>query len=441
MRILIIGSLSGELGKAAKIVLARGACVDHAETNAHAIKKICSCGDYKFIICSVKENISNLIESLKQERIAVPVIACGPEDPVIAADAIANGAEDYIPLPPDPDIIAAFLQDASNEKTIFHTVDPVMKKLLNQVDKIAASGASVLVTGESGTGKEIIARYIHLQSNRAAGPFIALNCAALPETLVESELFGHERGAFSGATARRIGRFEAANHGTLLLDEISEMDIRLQAKLLRAIQEREIDRLGGNAPVPVDVRIIATSNRNLLAEIKAQKFREDLYFRLNVVSIKIPPLRDRVMDIPYLANHFSLYYSKINALPPKAISEDALEKLKHYRWPGNVRELENTVHRAVVVSSGDIIDIDCFDLPEMQSEQNSQEHSLSSWVGYRVDEVEQALIIETLSHTDGNRTQAASILGISIRALRNKLREYAGQGVAVPPPYQSLTEI
>ncbi|BCK77338.1 putative sigma-54 interacting protein [Acetobacter aceti NRIC 0242] len=441
MRILIIGSLSDELGKATKIVLARGACVDHAETNGYAIKKICSSGDYKFIICSVRENITDLIKALKQERIAIPVIACGPEDPAIAADAIANGAEDYIPLPPDPDIIAAFLQDASSEKTIFHTVDPVMKKLLKQVDKIAVSGASVLVTGESGTGKEIIARYIYLNSKRATGPFIALNCAALPETLVESELFGHERGAFSGATARRVGRFEAANHGTLLLDEISEMDVRLQAKLLRAIQEREIDRLGGNTPVSVDVRIIATSNRDLPAEIKAQKFREDLYFRLNVVSIRIPPLRDRVMDIPYLANHFCLYYSKINAIPQKTISESAMEKLKQYKWPGNVRELENTVHRAVVVSSNDIIDVDCFDLPDAQSEKHSQEHSLSSWVGYRMDEVEQALIIETLSHTDGNRTQAASILGISIRALRNKLREYAGQGVAVPPPYQSLTEI
>lgn len=440
MRILIIGSLSDELGKAAKIVLARGACVDHAETNADAIKKICSSGDYKFIICSVNESILNLIKQLKRERIAVPVIACGPEDPNIAADAIASGAEDYIPLPPDPDVIAAFLQDASNEKTIFHTIDPGMKKLLRQIDKIAASGASVLVTGESGTGKEIIARYIHLKSKREAGPFIALNCAALPETLVESELFGHERGAFSGATARRVGRFEAANHGTLLLDEISEMDVRLQAKLLRAIQEREIDRLGGSSPVSVDVRIIATSNRDLLSEIKMQKFREDLYFRLNVVSIKIPPLRDRVMDIPYLAEHFSRYYSKINALSPKSISENALEKLKKYKWPGNVRELENIIHRAVVVSSGDIIDVDCFDLPEAVLQKQSQENSLASWVGSRMDEVEQALIIETLAHTDGNRTQAASILGISIRALRNKLREYTGQGVAVPPPYQSLTE-
>ncbi|MFT8805124.1 MAG: sigma-54 dependent transcriptional regulator [Acetobacter aceti] len=440
MRILIIGSLSDELGKAAKIVLARGACVDHAETNADAIKKICSSGDYKFIICSVNESILNLIKQLKRERIAVPVIACGPEDPNIAADAIASGAEDYIPLPPDPDVIAAFLQDASSEKTIFHTIDPGMKKLLRQIDKIAASGASVLVTGESGTGKEIIARYIHLKSKREAGPFIALNCAALPETLVESELFGHERGAFSGATARRVGRFEAANHGTLLLDEISEMDVRLQAKLLRAIQEREIDRLGGSSPVSVDVRIIATSNRDLLSEIRVQKFREDLYFRLNVVSIKIPPLRDRVMDIPYLAEHFSRYYSKINALSPKSISENALEKLKKYKWPGNVRELENMVHRAVVVSSGDIIDVDCFDLPEAVLQKQSQENSLASWVGSRMDEVEQALIIETLAHTDGNRTQAASILGISIRALRNKLREYTGQGVAVPPPYQSLTE-
>lgn len=440
MRVLIIGPLSGELGKAAAIVLTRGAQVDHAETIEQATDRICGQGDHKLVICSIDENITALVAGLRRERISIPVLACGPEEPELAAKAIACGAEDYIPLPPDPDLIAAFIQNAADNTQTVVSADPVMQTVLKKAERIAASDASILITGESGTGKEVMARYIHEHSRRAQGPFVALNCAALPETLVESELFGHEKGAFSGATARRIGRFEAANGGTLLLDEISEMDVRLQAKLLRAIQEREIDRLGGSAPVPVNVRIIATSNRNLPAEVAAGKFREDLYFRLNVVSVMLPALRERPLDIACFSEHFAHHYSALNGLPQKDLTAGALHRLEQYPWPGNIRELENTMHRAVLLAVGHAIDEEAIDLPDIRIKASSPaEDARSPWVGHRMEEVEQALILDTLSHTDGNRTQAASLLGISIRALRNKLRDYAQQGADIPPPANGVT--
>ena len=216
----------------------------------------------------------------------------------------------------------------------------------------------MLITGESGTGKEVLARYVHARSLRAKKPFITVNCAAIPENLLESELFGHEKGAFTGALGRRIGKFEEANGGTLLLDEISEMDVRLQAKLLRAIQERLIDRVGGGKPVPVDIRIIATSNRNLTEAVREGKFREDLWFRLNVVNLKIPPLRERPADITELAQYFVKKYSDANGLPVRPLSAEARRALNVNRWPGNVRELENTLHRAVLLSTGPEIGID-----------------------------------------------------------------------------------
>ncbi len=231
-----------------------------------------------------------------------------------------EGAREFLPLPPDPDLIAAILQAASGESHALVARDPAMLATLRRAEQVAAAEASVLITGESGTGKEVLARHIHRRSRRAAGPFVALNCAAIPENLLESEMFGHEQGAFSGAAARRVGKFEAADGGTLLLDEISEMDVRLQAKLLRAIQEREIDRLGGTGPVRVNVRILATSNRDLLAECAAGRFREDLYFRLNVVSLRIPPLRERPGDIAALADHYARHYAEVNGLPVRPLS-------------------------------------------------------------------------------------------------------------------------
>src|SRR5205823_3341078 len=242
--------------------------------------------------------------------------------------------------------------------------DEMMAHVVKLAQQIAPSDASVLITGESGTGKEVLARYVHLRSNRSRGAFISVNCAAIPENLLESELFGHEKGAFTGAIARRVGKFEEASGGTLLLDEISEMDARLQAKLLRAIQERVIDRVGGTRPVPVDIRIIATSNRNLVDAVREGVFREDLLFRLNVVNLKIPPLRDRPADILELAQHFVRIYAQANATPPRPLSGEARRQLALGRWPGNVRELENTIHRAVLLATGEEIGIEAILTPD-----------------------------------------------------------------------------
>ncbi|MGH7072288.1 MAG: sigma-54 interaction domain-containing protein, partial [Acetobacteraceae bacterium] len=354
------------------------------------------------------------------------------------------------------DLIAAILEAASGESHALIVHDPLMAACVRRAEQVAASEASVLILGESGTGKEVLAQHIHRRSRRAAGPFVAVNCAAIPENLLESELFGHEKGAFSGAIARRIGKFEAACSGTLLLDEISEMDIRLQAKLLRALQEREIDRLGGSAPVKVDVRIIATSNRDLAAETAARRFREDLYFRLNVVALVVPPLAQRPADIPALARHFARHYAEVNGLPDRPLSEDAVRSLLAHPWRGNVRELENAMHRAVLLADGPAISAAAIELgtphtpaggaallspatrPAPAQTATAPEvpagGAVAALVGHSMDEVERALILQTLAHTLGNRTHAATILGISIRALRNKLRDYANEGMNVPPP-------
>jgi DNA-binding NtrC family response regulator len=352
-----------------------------------------------------------------------------------AAQSIRDGAREFLPLPPDPDLIAAILLAASDEPHAPIVRDPAMLAVMRQAEQVARSDASVLITGESGTGKEVLARHIHKSSRRSNGPFIALNCAAIPENLLESELFGHEKGAFSGAVARRTGKFEAADGGTLLLDEISEMDLRLQAKLLRAIQEREIDRLGGNAPVRINVRILATSNRDLKAEIDGKRFREDLYFRLNVVNLRLPPLRERPADIPALAAHYARHYAEANGMPNLPLSAAALARLSAQAWRGNVRELENTMHRAVLLASGHEIGPEAIDMPN--APQTQPNPGASTLVGRRMDDVERDLILQTLSHTLGNRTHAAAILGISIRALRNKLRDYTQSGIAVPPPREA----
>jgi DNA-binding NtrC family response regulator len=380
------------------------------------------------------------------ERIATPVIACGrTSDADAAVRAIRAGARDFLPLPPDADLIAAMLQAVAGEPDRPVVQDAAMAALLARAEQVARAEASVLIAGESGTGKEVLARHIHAASRRARGPFVALNCAALPEALLESELFGHEKGAFSGAVAARRGKFEQAEGGTLLLDEIGEMDPRLQAKILRAIQEREIDRLGGSAPVKVDVRILAATHRDLAAEVAAGRFREDLYFRLAVVRLRIPALRERRGDILPLARHFAQRYARANGLPERGLLPSAEALLLAHPWPGNVRELENTLHRAVLLAEGHAIGPEAIDLlepappppgaaaPAATPAAASAPPPVSALVGRRVEEVERDLILETLSHCLGNRTRAAEMLGISIRTLRNKLHEYRAAGVAVPP--------
>jgi len=257
--------------------------------------------------------------------------------------AMKAGAREFLPLPPDADLIAAILEAASGESHALVARDPAMLACVRRSEHIARAEASVLITGESGTGKEVLARHIHRRSRRAGGPFVVLNCAAIPESLLLSELFGHEKGAFSGAVARWIGRFEAANGGTLMLDEIAELDIRLQAKLLRAVQEREITRLGGNDPVKIDARILAATHRDPRAEVARGAFREDLFFRLNVVSLAIPPLRARPADIVALADHFARKYAELNGLPRGPLLALAERRLLSHGWHGNVRELENVI--------------------------------------------------------------------------------------------------
>ena len=454
MRVLIIGTLSGELAQAGRIALARGAKLDQAEGIEPALARLRCDAQTDVILCDIGQDIGGLIRAMTAERITVPVVACGVgNDADAAVAAIRNGAREYLPLPPDPELIAAILEAAASQRQDLVARDPAMLATLRRAEQIAPAEASVLIQGESGTGKEVLARFIHRRSRRAQGPFVAVNCAAIPENLLESELFGHEKGAFSGAIARRIGKFEAADGGTLLLDEISEMDVRLQAKLLRALQEREIDRLGGNGPVRVNVRILATTNRDMQSEIKAGRFREDLYFRLNVVALRLPPLRARPGDIAELAAHYARHYAEVNGLPERVLTEGALRKLANYAWPGNVRELENTIHRAVLLALEHDIEAAAIELTAEPIQTSSLlpgaaaaapsigaarmadgAAGVANLVGRTMDDVERALILSTLTHTMGNRTHAATILGISIRALRNKLRDYTAQGLAVPPP-------
>ncbi|MBT7761107.1 MAG: sigma-54-dependent Fis family transcriptional regulator, partial [Rhodospirillaceae bacterium] len=353
MRLLIIGNLDGQVAAATQIAMKRGAKVAHAGSPEVALEHLRAGRGADMAMMEVDLDIKDFIGSLDQERISIPVVACGIEtDATTAANAIRSGAKEYIPLPPDPDLIAAVLEAVTEENQSMIFQDPTFISVVGLADQVAGSEASILITGESGSGKELMARYVHDNSRRARKQFISINCAAIPENLLESELFGHEKGSFTGAIARRIGKFEEASGGTLLLDEISEMDTRLQAKLLRAVQEREIDRIGGTSPIKVDIRLIATSNRDLAEAVKQGTFREDLLFRLNVVNLRLPALRERLTDITLLANHFAKKYAEANGMPERPVAAETIALLETMPWPGNVRELENTIHRAVLLATG-----------------------------------------------------------------------------------------
>jgi DNA-binding NtrC family response regulator len=301
-----------------------------------------------------------------------------------------------------------------------------MKRVFEMIDAVARSRAAVLITGESGTGKELVARAIHYRGPRREGPFEAINCAALPETLFESELFGHEKGAFTNAVRQRRGLFESADGGTLLLDEISEITPPLQAKLLRVLQEREVQRLGSDRKIPVDVRVITTTNRHLPSEIEAGNFRDDLFYRINVVTVDLPPLRDRTADIPALVEHFIRRYNLENARNVTRVSDGVLRLFEQYPWPGNVRELENFIERAIVTASGDVLTPD--DFPRELLTGGPRKQSPGIEPGLSIHEVEKQLILATLESEGGNQTRAADRLGISSRTLRNKLHEYGLKG-------------
>lgn len=476
MRLMIVGQLEGYISQAGKIALQRGAKVIHCEDTEQALGALRNGKGADLAMVDIKQKIAEFIDVLEEERIHIPVIACGiGTDARAAVKAIQDGAKEYVPLPPDADLIAAILEAVTDDNGTMIANDPSMKSVMQLAAKVAPSEATILITGESGTGKEVMSTYIHTNSKRAEKNFIALNCAAIPENLLESELFGHEKGAFTGANARRVGKFEEAHGGTLLLDEISEMHPLLQAKLLRAIQEKEITRVGSNDAVKVDVRLIATSNRNLEESVKRGEFREDLYFRLNVVNIALPPLRERKSDIIPLAQFFTDKYAELNGVAKKKLSAASQEKLVNHSWRGNIRELENTMHRAVLMSVEDELEPGAINIQAQMAgapqaaapttapdpagvssagAQNSapaddmpsdvrenvdnavaalqNSGAVQSLVGKTIAEVEKDMIINTLEHCLGNRTHAANILGISIRTLRNKLNQYRDDGVDVP---------
>lgn len=450
MRLLIVGSLNGQLTTATKMAMETGAKVAQVDTGELAMDALRAGQGADLLMVEVSNDIGWLAAQLQAERIALPIVACGlGSDARAAVNAIRAGAKEYVPLPPDAKLIAAVLEAVADDTHALIYKDDIMADVIRLADQIAPSDASVLITGESGVGKEIMARYVHRHSARKDKPFISVNCAAIPENLLESELFGHEKGAFTGAVSRRIGKFEEADGGTLLLDEISEMDVRLQAKLLRAIQEREIDRVGGNKPVKVNIRILATSNRDLATEVRNGTFREDLLYRLNVVTLLIPALRERPADIMELSEHFVKRYADANGVPARPLSDSAKSHLVRQHWAGNVRELENTLHRAVLLANGDEIDVDAIRLPDgsridqtvavSSSDPASRAAQVAetvsrNLVGMTVADMERDLILNTLDHCLGNRTHAANILGISIRTLRNKLNLYTQQGVSVAAP-------
>jgi DNA-binding NtrC family response regulator len=360
-----------------------------------------------------------------------------------AVDAVKRGAENYLTKPlDDAEALVAIvskgvdksrllqetrkLRDRLRERNAFgHVVGEheSVKALLEMVQQVAPSRASVLIVGESGTGKELIAEAIHQNSTRANKPFIRLNCAALAETLLESELFGHERGAFTGAIGRREGRFKQADGGTLLLDEVSEIPLALQVKLLRFLQTREFERVGGNETLRVDVRVIAATNRDLEEQIRSGRFREDLYYRLNVVTLAIPPLRERASDIPSLAMFFLRKYVQENGKRIEGFSDDALDALMRYRWPGNVRELENAVERAVVLGNGPRIERKHLPSSVVPAEESSGPPRVP---GATIYELERWAILETLEAMGGSTSKAATVLGISPRKIQYKLHEYQG---------------
>lgn len=433
---------------------AEGFQVEIAENGRKAVESLAR-GSFNLVITDQQMPEMNgleLLNYINKNEIDVPVIMITAHGTISqAVDAMQAGATDFIAKPFSVDELTRVVQRVTTKEVEefrkssktkqagrpIITQDPNMINTIRIAEAVAKSDATVLVQGESGTGKELIARLIHTSSPRANQNFVAVNCAALPASLLESELFGHEKGAFTGAANRKIGKFELAQGGTILLDEVSEMDLNLQAKLLRVLQEREVDRVGGKEPINLDVRVVATTNRNLAQFVEDGGFRADLYYRLNVIPLALPPLRDRISDIEVLAKHFMKKYLGDNA---PEITEEVMEQLKSYKWPGNIRELQNAVERAAILSRGEspegkdfLVDnqsLNTITTPSLRQDISKDSASINDTssnqikAGMTVSDMEKALIFETLRSTDNNRTKAAELLGISIRTLRNKLNEY-----------------
>lgn len=402
--------------------------------------------DYKL----PKKDGIKILEKVKEDQPDIPVIIITAYGTIeLAVEAMKKGAEDFILKPIDPEHLILVVEKAisrqkvlkenlllKGESKIFFPCpeiigkSPVMQKVYEDAKKVAQTDATVLLLGESGTGKELFARAIHSLSKRSNGPFLAINCAAIPETLIENELFGHEKGSFTGAISRQLGKFELANGGTIFLDEIGELPKEMQVKVLRVLQEKSFERIGGSTTIKVDVRILCASNKDLKKEVEEGRFREDLYYRINIFPIYLPPLRERLSDIPDLVEHFLLKYSNEFGKKKIKIHPEAMKKLTTYSWPGNIRELENTIERAIILSKGDTImpediylgdlkaykisPLDLLELPE----------SLNEAVNKVVEEVEVYKIIKALQETSGKIEEASKILKISTKTLREKMKKY-----------------
>jgi two-component system response regulator FlrC len=443
MAILVVDD-EAELRTAIREALRRkGLEVDTASDGAEAIAML-KASDYGMVISDVKMpgmdglNLLKEVKRLKPEAPVLLITAFGTIEK--AVEAVKEGAIDFLLKPFSLEALEAIVEKTLRQgreagsfeakgKTMV-AKDPLMRRLLTNALIVAGSDATVLMSGESGTGKELLARFIHAKSPRAERPFVAVNCASLPEGLLESELFGHEKGAFTGAISLRHGKFEQANTGTILLDEISEMDLKLQAKLLRVIQEKEIERLGGKSPIPLDVRIIATTNRDLRKEVRGGHFREDLFYRLNIFPMTLPPLRERGEDKACLSEYFLKKFTAKYLRHAEGFSEEAMDFIMRSEWRGNIREMENTIERAVLLCQGRFIEM-CHIIPST----DAYAHATDATEGFEditqdnannmtLRAMEKGLICKTLDDCSGNRTKAAQVLGISVRTLRNKLKEY-----------------
>ena len=430
--VLIVDDDEAHRGMLCMLLKTWGYDVDEADDGDTALSKVRE-KSFDAVLTDVRMGRVDGITTLRE------ILSYNPSLPVIlmtayssvqtAVEALRVGAYDYLIKPLDFDALKNTLARAI-EHSRLSVENRELRRQLAEVPKstVAPTDATVLVTGESGTGKELVARALHAGSPRAQKPIVTVNCAALAENLLESELFGHERGAFTGADRRREGRFKQADGGTLFLDEIGEMPIGLQAKLLRALQQGEIQRLGSDRSEHVDVRVIAATNRDLRKEVANHNFREDLYFRLNVITIEIPPLRKRTDDIPLLAAHFLSHFEERNRKNIKGFSPQAMDQMLHYSWPGNVRELENAVERAVILCTGDLITEK--ELPfsiseeEMAAAKAGEKEGGTSLAGLPLEEVERKAIEETLKMTKDNKSEAARTLGITRATLHNKLRKY-----------------
>lgn len=438
---LIVDDETSALESLRQIFEREGFSVDCA-SNAEEALELLRLRDYPVVLADLRMpgmdglDLLRAIKATRPDTEVVIMTAYGSIEK--AVEAMREGAYDFVTKPLKRPLVVrsvtracekaelraenialrAELEAVAGERTIIGT-SPAMRKVMETVAQVASASATVLLQGESGTGKELIAREIHRRSPRAKGPFIAVNCAAIPVTLLESELFGHERGAFTGAYARREGRFKLADGGTLFLDEVADMDPMVQAKLLRVLQEGEFERLGGTQTIKTDVRVIASSNKPLLDLVREGKFREDLYYRLNVITIHLPPLRERPEDIPLLAQHFLVRFAKRNRKDVRAISREAMEILMMHDWPGNVRELENTIEHAVVLCRGDTIRAE--DLPDLIASDAHARKYLTIQLGTPLEEIEQQVIQQTLRMTKGNKRLAAQLLGIATRTIYRKI--------------------